>query len=227
MAQLALNGTIQIPLSVNFVTFTTSSSSSTSYTFSGISIKQPGLIVIGVHARKNDTGFSNLSSVTVNGVSATIIESVRQVANSIGVRSSLVAIRINTGTTADIVLTYSAPQTAAAISVYNIQGNLSDTPVGSANSSSTDANNVLDLNLLTSENIQVGIGICSNLGQLPSWFSTQLGALPTLYADGFGSGTFRITGSLYKRGSATGTTALQCATIDTNRPSVLVAAVWR
>jgi hypothetical protein len=228
MAQLALNGTVQIPLSVNYVTYTTSSSTATTYTFSGVSIKQPGLIVIGVHARKTGTGFSNLSSVTVNGVSATISENVRAVGDH-GVRSALAYIRIDTGTTANIELTFSQTQDNVAISVYNIQGNLSDSPLGNSNSSSTSNVSVLNLNLTTSSvHPQVGIGICSNLGQNPAWYSTELGSLSTLYSDGFGPGTFRITGSLYKRGLvASGTTMLQCSTDDINRPSVLVAAVWR
>ena len=228
MAQLALNGTIQTPLSVNYVTSTSDNGSNTTYTFSGVSIKQPGLIVIGVHSRRNDTAFTNLSSVTVNGVSATIVENVRASFNT-GTRSSLAYIRVATGTTADIVLTYSVAQNYVAVSIYNIQGNLSDTPLGSANSSSvTPGVTALNLNLLTSENIQVGIGICSSTASTDGgWSSTQLGALATSYALANSSGDFHASGTSYKRGSATGTTMLQAAAGGAFVPAVLVAAVWR
>jgi hypothetical protein len=220
MAQLALNGTIQIPLSVNYVTRSSSGSPSASYTFSSTSILQPGLIVIGVHSFANSTAPS-LTSVTVNGVTASLVQNVKATrADPSSSIAALAYIRVNTGNTADIVVNFSGSgANMCVISVWNIQGNLSDSPISSANDVSTTTLKSSFVITLNGDNTPTAaVSIISNALGDPSYFP-----LPTTYIENIS--TRRFSGTFYKKLSTSSTTIV--ASTTGSAPTVLIGAVWR
>ena len=112
------------PISVTFVGTTQSTSNLTTYTFNGVSIGGPGLIVVVAHGSA-DTGLTRtLASLTVNGTGATIHSNTSSQDWAFTTSS-----RVASGATANIVVTYSGAALRCVIAVYRIQNNASDTPV--------------------------------------------------------------------------------------------------
>lgn len=122
-----------------YVTSNTSTSDLTTYTYASQSLGTAAAdrhIVIVTGARKAGAGFT-LSSVTVGGVSATIVEQVtHNVTNSNTTGIAIAA--VPTGTTGDVVVTWSTGVLRNWISVYRLD-NLDD-PTSPLTATDTGAN---------------------------------------------------------------------------------------
>ena len=116
--------------SITYVTNSYILGGQSGYTFSGISIGGPGLIVIPINFTANIFGLQSISSVLVNGVSATIAIQ-RNNGGSIREGSALAYIRVNSGTTANIQVNLTGNVDQLSIATYRILNNISDTPVQS------------------------------------------------------------------------------------------------
>jgi hypothetical protein len=101
-----------------------------SYTFSGVSIGGPGLIVIPLNFTTS-FGLQSISSVLVNGASATIAIQINNGGGGIEEGSALAYIRVNSGTTADIQVNFTGNADQLGIATYRILNNISDTPIQS------------------------------------------------------------------------------------------------
>lgn len=112
-----------------FITSSASTESNTTYSFGGIDIGGPGLIVLALGTSRASNGgfpFTAVDSIVVNGINATINTGVGQ-----NIQGSVVASVRITGNTSianiDVNLGYTG--TGITLAVYRIQNNISDTPL--------------------------------------------------------------------------------------------------
>lgn len=127
------------PASVSFCTSAVSSTNASSYTFSSQSIGTAATgrrVVVGVSGSRGGT--IGVSSVTVGGNSATQLCTVEGTGGGANQRTALYIITVNTGTTADIVVTFDATASRAGIGVWAVYDLQSSTPVATATSTTVD-----------------------------------------------------------------------------------------
>ena len=114
--------------SVSYITNVTSTSDLNTYTFNGTNIGGPGLIIVG-YSYTSTSANVPVSSLRMNGVSATQIIDTFVDSGGGGVRTGFYSLRVTAGTTADISITLSFGTDARCmgISVWRVQNNNSDT----------------------------------------------------------------------------------------------------
>lgn len=110
-----------LPLALSYIGNTTITTLANTRTFSNANIGGPGLIVVAVNLK----GGSSITSATIGGVSATIVQ--QNNTNDISIAAILYAKITATGTTATIQFNTAGTTLAANIGVYRITNNLSDT----------------------------------------------------------------------------------------------------
>lgn len=128
--------------------FTASGTDGVSFTFSGVSIGGPGLIVVGIHS-ENQAAASVLSSCTIGGLTPTVFFDAPSTLNTTKTHAGIAAVRITSGTTATVVVNFSQTQLRCGIGVWRIENNQYDTPIdievtsaGSGTSSAVTFTNV-------------------------------------------------------------------------------------
>lgn len=190
---------VVVPPRVRVVTYVgkpaAQTASNSAFTFTGASIGGPGLIVVCAMAKSHSGASYNASSITLGGVSMTAASNA-----SNDEPTAIFYLRVSSGTSADIVVTWSGYMDGCEISVYRISGVNSDTPVGNAASyGSFVANRSISLTTGTGAIIVVG----SNSSATTSFttdvvtedMDTQVGAIFTAYSghlNGF-AGTSPVT----------------------------------
>lgn len=112
-----------------FITSSASTTSNTTYSFSGIDIGGPGLIVLALGISRASNGgfpYTAVDSIVVNGINATINTSRGQ-----NIQGSVIAsVRITGNTTiANIDVNLGYTGTGLTLAIYRIQNNISDTPL--------------------------------------------------------------------------------------------------
>lgn len=113
-----------VPRSAASVTYTDSEyqdSASTVYTFTGKAIGTAGghrVIVVGVAGAS--TTSRTISSVTVGGIAATQIVFAEDLGNSLYTPAGLFIARVPTGTTANVVVTWSGGQSRCGVGVWAV-----------------------------------------------------------------------------------------------------------
>lgn len=133
---------------LTYQTNATDSSDLTTYTFAAQAIGNPGdrdYVLVALYGSCIGTPGATISTVTIGGVSAT--QSIISIGNNASNTSSFVcgiySAAVPSGTTADIVVTYSLGMAKAGVSVYTIKGNASITPTATnhfENTSATQSN---------------------------------------------------------------------------------------
>ena len=198
--------------SSNFVGFTGFTNNASSY--SATAITDTGLIVIGLHCENISS--TSINSVTVNGSTAT---NARTLAQS-RVTTALFYFRTNS-TTNNIVVTYSISQLRAGISVWNVYGTTSDTPISTEINYTTIAPLTVDLDFTTYNPNNVGIVIQSN--QVGNDFTTYTGATERYDGDVEVGATFSgadfITPSVYVN-------PYRVTTTWSSGQGYLIGAIW-
>jgi hypothetical protein len=124
-----------LPVTVTYRTSTSSTSNSNSYTFSSIDFGTTGLVVVVVGVENDNT--SNISSVTIDGNSASqaIVST-----NSTGSRQQqAIYYAVVTNTTGDIAISCSNTQLNCAIGVWTITNYTSTTPIDTKGGTSNSA----------------------------------------------------------------------------------------
>lgn len=147
-----------------FLQAATSASDLTTYTFSGQNLGAADAgryIVVGVQARGTATPLA-LSSVTVGGVSATIVA---QQANSANI-AALVIAAVPTGTTGDIVVTFSVVVLRCAIQAYRVLGIDSATASDTGASTAADPTTSLDI---PAEGVAIGACMSGGVDMRVTW----------------------------------------------------------
>ena len=116
-----------------FITSSASTASNSTYSFGGIDIGGPGLIVLTIGVKK-PTNFSDdnvIDTIVVNGINANIHREIGGVQNG----SAIASVRITGNTTIaniDVNLPYTGD--ALTLNVYRVQNNISDTPLDTKSS---------------------------------------------------------------------------------------------
>lgn len=116
------------PLVLTSVTSATNDASS--YTFSNINIGAPDAnryVVVGFSA-STGTASITISSVTIAGVTATLLEKAEYSATLASRDSGIYIAAVPTGTTATIVITFSGTMSRIGLNVYRLVGITSTTP---------------------------------------------------------------------------------------------------
>lgn len=127
-------------LTATYIGTNNSTVAGSSFTFSSQGIGSAAndrIVVVAVHARGNST----LNSLSVGGTNAT--QAVTQVNPGSGVRDvvSIYYIPVASGTTANIVATFSASTGRCAIGVYNINGAVGAVPLNTYTSTANPGSN--------------------------------------------------------------------------------------
>lgn len=110
---------------------TSSASNLTTYTFAGVAIGPASADRYVVVAAHTDCGVASPTVVTIGGINATLLEA----NDGVGLFMALVP----TGTTASIVVTFSASCSRAAIGVWSVTGLTRVTPISSSKATGTSA----------------------------------------------------------------------------------------
>lgn len=115
-------------ISIEYVTERGSTSNATTYTFSGTSIGAEAADRVVIVAAAGSSGSaSSISSVKIGGVTASV--AVTQASTSAtGARIGLYYLAVASGTTADIVVTFSGTMGHGMIAVFAMTGHTSETP---------------------------------------------------------------------------------------------------
>ena len=122
-------------------------SNADSYTFSNQSLGDAAsnrYIIVTVYCRRAETTPTSISGITVGGVSATVVVSQQHIATN----QLLVAIAIAavpTGTTGDVVVTFSQSQNRCVIGMYRVTGLNSATAHDTASSTADPTTGNLDI----------------------------------------------------------------------------------
>ena len=128
----------------DFIGFNFSSTDATSYTFSSEAIGSPAenrVIALCIGSRSANS--TTVSSITIGGVSATKQVEYRNLSNGTTLANIWTA-EVPTGSTADIVVTFSGPVYRCGVGIYRIVGIQSQVPYSS---NGATANNVsIDMN---------------------------------------------------------------------------------
>lgn len=136
-------------MALSFLQGNTSATDLTTYTFSGENLGTAAgdrYIIVGVAARAGATGRS-ISSITVGGVSATIsIQGTQDGAAACCVGALAIA-AVPTGTTGDVVVTFSGGMLRCAIQLYRATGLSSATPSDTDSDVSGAANPTVNLDV--------------------------------------------------------------------------------
>ena len=210
-----------IPPSVTYVSYSGNNTTQTTYTFNGISIGGPGLIGVAIHSESNAT--RTISSVSINGTSATIAS---QITAGPGVGAFTIAgvayLRITGGTTANVSITFSAAVSRAAIGVWRIQNNISDTPIQTqTNSANSGTGLTLNFTSLTTNNVAVCANTVGIESASVSWTNATV-----RYNQAISTGiNTRVSGADFTTTSS-GNRTVSTSNANSTQPLALVGVVW-
>jgi hypothetical protein len=208
------------PLTTNdYITFTSNTTSLTTYTFNDVPIGGPGLIAVTIH-NENQNILRTISSISINGTAATIASQVGQgPAGNVFTNTGIAYLRVSTGTTANISVTFSGPPFRCGIGVYRIQNNFSDTPTQTQTASLTTGTGLtITFTGLTTSTA----GICaqtSGIANPITWTNATENYDDTLGGNTEMSGANFIT-------SSSGDRTVSTSHTNSTQPITLVGVVW-
>lgn len=210
--------------SITYQTYVDSGTAGTSYTFSNVSIGGPGLIVVTVHAESNDNTSGNVSSATIGGVTATIVQNVLYSSGS-GQNSyaGIISAVVTSGTTANIVINLgSVDYYRCGIGVWRIQNYSSPTAAVStstgATSSSTSRN--LTLSAVQDKSVVISGITLGTQGQRVTWTN-----LTERYDTDIASGATGVSGG-NATATSTGDYSITASYSTSSQAVAMVAAAW-
>lgn len=215
--QQTLLGIENLP-EITYVTLVGNVTALTTYTFTNISIGEPGLIVVGYHAERTSSTARTFSSATIDGSAATNVVTRAQNGTS-SITTGLISRRITSGSTATISITFSGSQARCRISIWRINNNNSDTAITTSNNGAASGTG-LSITLNSLPKNAVGIAVQTNgTNNTPmTWtnaterYDSQIGSGTTTHASGADFVTFEpqnitITTSHASSAQAIGLTA--------------------
>jgi hypothetical protein len=151
------------PAEIAFLQSASSTANATTYTFSSQNLGTADAgryIAVGVGGR----GFASISSVTVGGVSATIVSQLENGSSSNVAGIAIAA--VPTGTTGDIVVTWNEAGLRMGISVYRITNLTSPTISDVSTSTANDPSVTLDIPV---NGIGMGMALAQTSSGTASW----------------------------------------------------------
>lgn len=211
-----------IPASVDYASLSLNNTSATGYTFTGVSILGPGLIVVVSHIEA--TANRQIASVSINGNAATIAQQITQGTGASFTNTGISYFRVSGGTTANIIVTYNGSVSRCGMSVFRIQNNISDTPIQSQTTALNSGTNLsLTFTSLTANN--VGILGQTNGAELASisWSGATSRYNTPIAAPG---GNTRVSGADFLTSSSGNRTITTTSSPSSLQPLTLVGVVW-
>ena len=206
------------PASITYQTFVSNTASQTSYTFTGVTIGGSGLIAISVHSEASTP--RTISSATINGNAATIASQITQGTGQ-STNTGIIYLRVTSGTTADISITFTGAVLRCGIGVWRIENNISDTPL---QSQTVGANSGTGLTItftgLTSNNA----GVCSQTNGSDNTPLTWTNATEN-YDVATGSGQTQMSGGNFLTTSS-GDRVISTSHSNSSQPLTLIGVVW-
>ena len=154
-------------MSYSFLQATTDTVGATTYTFAGQNLGSAAsdrYIVVAVMSRKAGASTS-ISSVTVGGVTATIVAQTSNTVSNTSVTGIAIA-AVPTGVTGDVVVTFGAATARCAIGLYRADNLLSATAHDTDNSTAADPTVNLDI---PSSGFAVATGVTGTGGTGTTW----------------------------------------------------------
>jgi len=124
---------------ITYITTASDATDLTTYTFSTQSIGDANSsrkVIVGVHGSIN---FQTVSTVTVGGISATIL--VQEA--TLGIVAAIAIAEVPTGTTADVVVTFTGAMDRCAIGIWRAVGSISMTPIDTGSSTADPGTDTL------------------------------------------------------------------------------------
>lgn len=207
---------------LTFTDFTGNAGFGANYTYTNRSIGGPGLIVFTTHSEGSNN--ATLSGLTCNGIPATIHETEIIGLSGNYITNSIASVRITSGSTADITVSYTNQMDRMGIGIFRIENNLSDIPI-SFNSVSANSGTTLSMDLTgLTTNTNLGV-VCETVSD---WNATN-----TFYTGATRNYAAKVSlniGMLITGGNFTSTTA-GSQTIFTDTPlstqsMLLTGVVW-
>lgn len=163
----ALRAVRKVP-SVSYITTIDNATDLTTYTFTAANIGGPGLIVVAAHTERSGT--VTISSASIGGVSSTINrQETSTLTGGVCVCGGLFSSVITSGSTADIVITFSAQVLRCGIAIYRITDYTSATPVDTIGQTNTTASGLSgDINNVRRNDVIIGAYV-TGVTQLVTW----------------------------------------------------------
>lgn len=128
---------------ITFTDTATILTNTNAYTFSGKSFgtaSSDRYIIVGIQGGINTTGGQTISSVTIGGVTATLVVQLQTSITNVSVRSALFIAAVPTGTTGDVVVTWAGTMLHCGIGIFAVTGLQSSTPTATATSGAQPGN---------------------------------------------------------------------------------------
>lgn len=188
----------------------------TTYTFTAVDIgtaSSTRLVVVTVQGRGNPLANRTISSATIGGVSATLVSN-----QSGGNPSAIISAVVTTGTTADVVITWSAGMSICIIGSYSLYDLASNTAT-QTRTDNTWSSGKAEVSLPVENNGIVIGGVSSTTSSSASWSN-----LNENY-DSLQEG--RTYSSASKQMTSTAASYNISVTIGANSAGVLAVAHWR
>lgn len=212
-------------LTLTYLTNASDNTDLTTYTYSSLNIGAVGdrdYVVVVLYGRCVGSNGATVSTVTIGGVSAaqSVLRTANDTTNSIVV--AIYTAAVPSGTTANVVVTYSTGMARAGCSLYTIKSNASITPVDTSSDANAGAS-TLNLNTDSPSGDSVILaGVYFALGaDLPlSW--TGLTERDEMYFDG-SANTSSASGSF----SSAATNTITPSTGGTGAATVGVSACFQ
>lgn len=189
----------------------------TTYTFSSQAIGDASASRYVIVGATSASGSQTVSSMTIGGISASLIVSLGDSVES-GYRAELWAAAVPTGTTADVVVTYSGGVVRCGIGIWRMVGG-SVTPTDTASASADPASDTI--------NVAAGGGLCaivlwSNTG---APYTTSWTGVDEDFDTNFGEGDTNYSGgSKLYAAAQTGMTISASSDGSTNREAMVAAS---
>ena len=157
---------------MTFITSTNNTNNLTTYTFNSVDIGGPGLIVVVFGSEGGNGTASSFTSFTIGGEEATIVKQLNSVSGTDG-NLAMAYKRITGGTTSDISVSLNQLQGRAAIGIWRIENNVSDTPITNATGLTNTTSVSTTLNSLSNNDFVISTILCGNAFNITWTNATQ------------------------------------------------------
>lgn len=221
--------TLPPPAVVEYVGFVDGGSpagaAASSFTFNSASIGGPGLIVLGISVEGSNAVYT-LSSVTVNAAATTTITNSAPVLGGNYTSASLFQQVVASGTTANIVVNFSAVVNRLRVGIWRITNYNSASPI-SSNTTSNAAGGTSISTTLTA--MQIGaavVGVCTTGDVTPhTWTNLTENYDSAIATSVVGTGTEASGASAIN--NSTSNLIITTSAASTGQALILTAAAWR
>lgn len=218
-----------IPTVIQYVGFvdggSPAGSTGSSFTFNSTNISGPGLIVISVSAEGSTAAYT-VTGVTVNGASATVVSNPTPVLGGNYTSAGLFQYVVASGTTANIVATFSTTINRTRLGIWRITDYVSTTPIATSTTNIPGGGTSINTTLTSMQKGAAIVGVCTTGDVTPHTWTNLTenfdGAIASSVV-GTGTNASGASGNAVNGNNITITTSAA----STGQALILTAAAWR